>query len=56
MNDEIQKLKNSIASKDEEIKNLKKGPGESGNGGEHVDEQDALNGAAELYKSIENAL
>ena len=56
MKDEIQKLKNSIASKDEEIKNLKGGPGESGNGGEHVDEQDALNGAAELYKSIENAL
>lgn len=52
---EIDKLKSSIASKDEEIKNLKEGPGESGNGGEVVDEQ-GLNGAAELFKSIENAL
>lgn len=56
MKDENQKLRDSIASKDDEIKNLKNGPGESGNGGEHVEEQDALNGAAELYKSIENAL
>lgn len=55
MKDEIDKLKSSIASKDEEIKNLKEGPGESGNGGEVVDEQ-GLNGAAELFKSIENAL
>lgn len=56
LKDENQKLKDSITSKDDEIKNLKNGPGESGNGGEHVEEQDALNGAAELYKSIENAL
>ena len=55
MKAEIDKLKSSIASKDEEIKNLKEGPGESGNGGEVVDEQ-GLNGAAELFKSIENAL
>lgn len=55
MKAEIDKLKSSIASKDEEIKNLKEGPGESGNGGEVVDDQ-GLNGAAELFKSIENAL
>ena len=55
MKNEIQELKNSIKSKDEEIKNLKEGPGESGNGGEVVDDQ-GLNGAAELFKSIENAL
>ena len=55
MKAEIDKLKSSIASKDEEIKNLKEGPGESGNGGEVVDEQ-GLNGATELFKSIENAL
>ena len=55
MKDEIQKLKNSITEKDEEINNLKKGPGESGNGGEVVDDQ-SLDGAAELWKSIENAL
>ena len=52
---EIQQLKDSITSKDEEINNLKKGPGESGNGGEVVDDQ-SLDGAAELWKSIENAL
>ena len=56
LKDENQKLKDSIASKDDEIKNLKNGPGESGNGGEHVEEQDALNSAAELWNSIENAL
>ena len=55
MKDEIQKLKDSIASKDVEINNLKKGPGESESGGEVVDDQ-GLNGAAELFKSIENAL
>lgn len=55
MKDEIQKLKDSITKKDEEINNLKKGPGESGNGGEVVDDQ-GLDGAAELWKSIENAL
>ena len=55
MKDEIQKLKNSITEKDEEINNLKKGPGESGNGGEVVDDQ-GLNGAAELFESIKNAL
>lgn len=55
MKDEIQKLKNSITEKDEEINNLKKGPGESGNGGEVVDES-GLDSAAELWKSIENAL
>ena len=55
MKDEIQKLKDSINSKDVEISNLKKGPGESESGGEVVDDQ-GLNGAAELFKSIENAL
>ena len=55
MKEEIQKLKDSITSKDEEIKNLKNGPGESENGGEHVEEQDALNGAAELWNSIKGA-
>ena len=55
MKEEILKLKNSITEKDEEINNLKKGPGESGNGGEVVDDQ-SLDGAAELWKSIENAL
>ena len=55
MKDEIQKLKDSIASKDVEINNLKKGPGESESGGEVGDDQ-GLNGAAELFKSIENAL
>ena len=55
MKDEIQKLKKSITEKDEEINNLKKGPGESGNGGEVVDDQ-GLNGAAELFESIKNAL
>ena len=55
MKEEILKLKNSITEKDEEINNLKKGPGESGNGGEVVDDQ-GLNGAAELFESIKNAL
>lgn len=55
MKNEIQQLKDSITSKDEEIKNLKEGPGESGKGGEVVDDQ-GLDGAAELFKSIENAL
>ena len=55
MKEEIQKLKDSITEKDEEINNLKKGPGESGNGGEVVDDQ-GLNGAAELFESIKNAL
>lgn len=55
MKEEILKLKNSITEKDEEINNLKKGPGESGNGGEVVDDQ-GLDSAAELWKSIENAL
>lgn len=53
---EIKQLKDSISTKDEEIKNLKEGPGESGNGGKVVDEVQSLNGAAELFKSIENAL
>ena len=55
MKEEIQKLKDSITEKDEEINNLKKGPGESGNSGEVVDDQ-GLNGAAELFESIKNAL
>ncbi len=55
MKNDIQQLKDSINQKDEEIKNLKNGPGESGNGGEVVDDQ-GLNGAAELFESIKNAL
>ena len=55
MKNDIQELKDSINQKDEEIKNLKNGPGESGNGGEVVDDQ-GLNGAAELFESIKNAL
>ena len=51
LKNENQQLKDSIESKDEEIKNLKEGPGESGKGGEVVDEQ-GLNGAAELWNSI----
>ena len=54
MKNEIQQLKDSITSKDEEIKNLKEGPGESGNSGEAVDDQ-GLNGAAELFNSIKDA-
>lgn len=55
LNEEIKKLKDDITSKDQEIKNLKEGPGESGNGGKVVDDH-GLDGAAELFKSIENAL
>ena len=51
LKNENQQLKDSIESKDEEIKNLKEGPGASGKGGEVVDEQ-GLNGAAELWNSI----
>lgn len=54
LKNEIQQLKDSITSKDEEIKNLKEGPGESGKGGEVVDDQ-GLNGAAELFNSIKDA-
>ncbi len=55
LKDEIKKLKDDITSKDDEIKNLKEGPGERKKGGEVVDDQ-GVNGAAELWKSIENAL
>lgn len=54
MKNEIQTLKADNQKKDEEISNLKKGPGESENGGEHVDDE-GLNGAAELWNSIKDA-
>lgn len=55
LKDEVKKLKDDITSKDDEIKNLKEGPGERKDGGEVVDDQ-GLNGAAELWNSIEKAL
>lgn len=55
LKDENKKLKDDITSKENEIKNLKEGPGERKDGGEVVDDQ-GLNGAAELWNSIEKAL
>ncbi len=54
--DLIEKLKGEIKSKDDEIANLKKGPGESEKGGEEVKEENSINGAAELFESIKDAL
>ncbi len=56
LKEENKTLKADIEAKDNEIKNLKEGPGENGNGGEKIEEQNSLSGAAELYKSIEGAL
>lgn len=51
----IDTLRKDIEAKDEEINNLKAGAGETGNGGDKV-EDEGLTGAAELFNSIKNAL
>lgn len=48
-------LQDEVSAKDQEIANLKKGPGETGNGGDTV-EDEGLTGAAELFNSIKAAL
>ena len=53
---EIKKLKDDLASKDQEIENLKKGPGESGNGGGQKVDDNILSGATELFNSIKDAM
>ena len=51
----IDSLQKELDAKNEEIKNLKAGAGETGNGGEKV-EDEGLTGATELFNSIKNAL
>lgn len=52
---ENKQLKDDVNAKTQEINDLKGGAGETGNGGTKV-EDEGLNGAAELWNSIENAL
>lgn len=53
----IDELQKAIDQKDQEIKDLKKAPGESGNGGSKANAQESgLNGAAELFDSIKGAM
>ena len=54
LKDEIKNLKADVENKATEIANLKKGPGESENGGDKV-EDEGLTGAAELWNSIKDA-
>jgi len=54
LKDEIKNLKADVENKATEIANLKKGPGESENGGDKVEDQ-GLTGAAELWNSIKDA-
>ena len=56
LKNKVKDLEASIESKDEEIKNLKNRPGETGKGGVQVEGQQTLNGAAELFNSIKEAL
>ncbi len=55
LKEKIKNLEADVKSKDEVIKNLKEGPGENGSKAEEV-VTDSLNGAAELFNSIKDAL
>ena len=52
----IADLQAEVDSQKKEIENLKKVPGETKNGGEDVVETSPLNAAAELFKSIKDAI
>lgn len=54
--EKITTLQNDVNAKAEEIKNLKGGAGETGNSGEHVEDENTLSGAAELFNSIKDAM